>query len=110
MQANDGRRPLARLLMTKDIGAIPMDKALKRTAQLADLSSQLDSAEGTQLALAWCDLLEKSACDARYGLFRNLIFESKARGVVPCDHRRAATSLAKTLTSMESPTFCEAAR
>jgi len=58
--AKDPERYLRRLLATKGIGAIPMENALERTANLVDLSSQFDSPEGTQIALQWCDLLEKS--------------------------------------------------
>jgi hypothetical protein len=58
--AEDLKDYLRRLLATKDIGALPIEKALKRTAHLVDLSSQFDNPEGTQLALQWCGLLEKS--------------------------------------------------
>ena len=51
---------LAQLLTTRDIGAIPRERALKRTAHLVDLSSQFKNPEGTRLALQWCDQLEKS--------------------------------------------------
>jgi hypothetical protein len=51
---------LERLLATKDITALPIETALKRTAHLVDLSSQFGRAEGTALALQWCDLLENS--------------------------------------------------
>jgi hypothetical protein len=56
----DLKNYLQRLLATKDIGDLPVEKTLRRTAHLVDLSSQFDSPEGTDLALQWCDLLEKS--------------------------------------------------
>ncbi|AZO44955.1 hypothetical protein EJ076_29560 [Mesorhizobium sp. M7D.F.Ca.US.005.01.1.1] len=51
---------LKRLLETKDINDLPIDEALLKTAHLIDLSSDFSNLEGTQLALQWCDLLEKS--------------------------------------------------
>ncbi|MDF3814050.1 LA2681 family HEPN domain-containing protein [Rhodopseudomonas sp. BAL398] len=50
----------ARLLATKDITAIPLEKALLKTAHLVDLSSDFGSEEGAKLALRWSDTLEKS--------------------------------------------------
>lgn len=58
--ADDLKDYLHRLMATKDIAALPVEKALTRTAHLVDLSSQFDNPEGTQLALQWCDVLEKS--------------------------------------------------
>jgi hypothetical protein len=58
--AGDLEDYLRRLLATKDIGALPIEKALKRTAHLVDLSSQFNNPKGSQLALQWCDHLEKS--------------------------------------------------
>jgi hypothetical protein len=62
--ATDLKDYLQRLLAIKDIGAIPIKEALKRTAHLVDLSSQFGSDEGTQRALQWCDILEQSRLTA----------------------------------------------
>jgi hypothetical protein len=50
---------LRQLLTTKDISQILLEKAVEKTAHLVDLSSHFNSAEGTQLALEWCNVLEK---------------------------------------------------
>ena len=59
--AEDLKSYLGKLLATQDIGALPIEKALRRTAHLVDLSSQFDCPEGTRLALQWCDIVAKSA-------------------------------------------------
>jgi hypothetical protein len=43
------------------------------------------------------------------GSLQNFIFERRPAGSCVANHRRAAISFAKSLISMESPTFFEAA-
>jgi hypothetical protein len=59
MEKEEAHDYLRHLLQTEDINRLPIEDAVRSTADLVELSSYFDNADGTVRARQWCDALLK---------------------------------------------------